>query len=565
VKPRIRRNDYGALTPPELGSWRPSLRVSVVIPAYGAQDKLNLTLAALAAQTYPAHLLDVVVVDDGGPSPILPPSLAPAKTRIVPSAPGGWGRAWACQTGYDTAGGDVILTMDADLVPHRDHVEAHARWHHLADYLVVTGWPRFTDVAAGLPSPVDVYTRVRADETGELFTHDQERSHQWLRDIIDRHDGLRQAPSSVLYRTHVGGTASAPAALLRAAGGMDTDLVLGEDTELGYRLTQAGAVFVPETGARCWHLGRTTAMNRLDDVREFNGPFIANRLPYRRWLRTDPGRQWRVPYVEVSVDARGARHQDVRATVDSVLASTLPDVRVALRAPWRALTGERRRPLDDPLLDLRLLHAGYRDDGRVRLIEDEPATAAPAPFLFRCPAGWSVGPETLDRLVKHAEEHDSGVLSLALAEQGGGVLAARLERTSAVARARHVAAGGEDLDDVIAKLFDVTWHDGAEFGLLAPGVAYPQLLGNRDRAAAQWRERARNAERNVTKLKTRVDELRGETLRLKRAAAKGERDTERWKNKAEEWRAAAARLRNKPTVRRRAAQVLRRLTFRAPA
>ncbi|WP_204045893.1 glycosyltransferase, partial [Acrocarpospora phusangensis] len=524
MRPRVRRNDFGGLTPPELGSWRPSLRVSVVIPAYGAQDKLDLTLAALAAQTYPAHLLDVIVVDDGGPSPVVAPSLAPARTRIVPSAPGGWGRAWACQSGYDAADGDIVLTMDADLVPHRDHVEAHARWHHLADYLVVTGWPRFTDIPpAGLPSPVDVYTRVRADETERLFHADHDRSHQWLQDIIDRHDGLRRAPSSVLYRTHVGGTASVSAALLRRAGGMDTELVLGEDTELGYRLTQAGAVFVPETGARCWHLGLTTAMHRLDDVREFNSPFIANRLPYRRWLRTDPGRQWRVPYVEVSVDARGARHREVRATVDSALASTLPDVRVALRAPWRELTGERRRPLDDPLLDLRLLQAGYREDGRVLLVEEEAPTAAPAPFRFRCPAGWSVGPETLDRLVKHAEEHDSGVLYLALAEQDGKVLAARLERTSAVARARHVAAPGEDLDDVTAELFDVTWHDGPEFGMLAPGVAYPKLLGNRDRAAAQWRERARNAERNVGKLKTRLDEVRNEALTLRRAADKGAR------------------------------------------
>ncbi|GAA0430321.1 hypothetical protein Acor_45980 [Acrocarpospora corrugata] len=565
MRPRLRRNDFGALTPPELGGWRPSLRVSVVIPAYGGQDQLDLTLAALAAQTYPAQLLDVVVVDDGGPNPILPPSLAPARTRIVSSAPGGWGRAWACQTGYDTADGDVILTMDADLVPHRHHVEAHARWHHLADYLVVTGWPEFTDISAGLPSPVDVYTRVRADETETLFTADPDQSHQWLQDIVDRHDGLRAAPSSVLYRAHVGGTASVPAALLRAAGGMDTELVLGEDTELGYRLTQAGAVFVPERAARCWHLGQTTAMRRLDEVRAFNAPFIANRIPYRRWLRTDPGRQWRVPYVEVSVDARGARHQDVRATVDSALASTLPDVRVAVRAPWRALTGERRRPLDEPLLDLRLLEAGYREDGRVRLVEDEPATAAPAPFRFSCPPGWSVGPETLDRLIKHAELHESGVLNLALEERDGEVLAARLERTSAVARARHLADRGEDPDDVIAKLFDVTWHDGPEFGLLAPGVAYPRLLGNRNRAAAQWRERAENAERNVTKLKARVDEVRTENLRLRRAAGKGERDAVRWQTKAEEWRVTATRLGRRPTLRGRAARVLRRLTFRGRA
>lgn len=51
---RITGNDYRSLTPPALGSWVPSLRVSVVVPAYGDQEKLDLALAGLAAQTYPA-------------------------------------------------------------------------------------------------------------------------------------------------------------------------------------------------------------------------------------------------------------------------------------------------------------------------------------------------------------------------------------------------------------------------------------------------------------------------------------------------------------------------------
>ena len=61
----------------ELGRWRPELTVSVVIPAYQCQASLDLTLAALAGQTYPAELLEVVVVDDDSdPTLELPPSAA---------------------------------------------------------------------------------------------------------------------------------------------------------------------------------------------------------------------------------------------------------------------------------------------------------------------------------------------------------------------------------------------------------------------------------------------------------------------------------------------------------
>lgn len=55
-KPRIPLNDYGVLgPPPRLGEWRPTLAVSVVIPAYRAEATLPLTLASLAHQSYPAH------------------------------------------------------------------------------------------------------------------------------------------------------------------------------------------------------------------------------------------------------------------------------------------------------------------------------------------------------------------------------------------------------------------------------------------------------------------------------------------------------------------------------
>ncbi|MFD0889572.1 glycosyltransferase, partial [Streptosporangium algeriense] len=77
---RIRHNDYGSLTPPEPGRWEPRLGVSVVIAAYDCQESLDRTLASLAAQTYPAHLMEVVVADDGSDPPLRIDGPAPART-----------------------------------------------------------------------------------------------------------------------------------------------------------------------------------------------------------------------------------------------------------------------------------------------------------------------------------------------------------------------------------------------------------------------------------------------------------------------------------------------------
>ncbi|MFF3443441.1 glycosyltransferase [Streptosporangium sp. NPDC002721] len=559
---RIPGNDYGVLAAPAPGTWEPRLAVSVVIPARGRQDRLDLTLAALAAQTYPSHLLEVIVVDDGSSPPLRLPEIAPERTRIVGNSPGRRGIARALETGTAVADGQVIHRMDSDIVSYRKHVEAHMRWHHLAGYLVVLGTLRFTAMAGIPPTPAEVQIAVAKDRANLLFEEDPEHGHDWIGELVAAHRGFRDAPSSLLHRVHVGATVSLPAALLREAGGLDTSLTLGEDTELGYRLTQTGAVFVPDAEALSWHLGTTTAMRRPADVRRHNDPFIADRVPYRRHLRTDAGRQWLVPYVDVVVDAAGASFEDVRASVDGALASTLPDVRVTLTGPWASLAGERPAPLDDPLLDLRLLRGQYAHDGRVSFAERVPATSAPAPFRLVCPAGWVPGADSLARLVEQAERDDEGLLLVALDEDESGVLAARLERTSAVARARRVIREGERLDDVIADLHGATWLDAESWKLRPAARAYPSWAVNRNREAAHWRAAAEARAREAERAQRQVAALKAELKELRARAAKGSRDTVRWKEKAEQRRLEAVALRQaqQRSLLARAARRLRRLT-----
>ncbi|MFC4057409.1 glycosyltransferase [Planomonospora corallina] len=560
-EPRVPGNDYGVLEAPALGDWSPHLTVSVVIPAHGGQERLDLVLAALTAQSYPAHLVEAVVVDDGSEPPLRLPEIAPERTRLVRSAPGGWGIAWAMQSGTAAAEGRVILRLDSDVVPYRDHLEAHLRWHHLAGYLVVTGRLRFTALERTPPAPGEVRAAVAAGRAASLFDPAPDSGHDWLDELVASHRGFRDAPPALLHRIHLGATVSAPAGLLRAAGGYDPALPLGEDTELGYRLTQAGAVFVPEGEAVAWHLGTTTAVRRGAEVRRHNQPFIADRVPCRRRLRTDPGRQWLVPYVDVVVDAAGASFEDVRASVDGALASTLPDVAVTVAGPWSSLASTRRALLDDPLLDLRLLRAQYAHDGRVSFAETIAPTSAPAPFRLVCPAGWVPGADSLRLLVEEAERQGAGLLLLALDEDDSGVVAARLERTAALARALLVARDGEPLDDVVAELYGAAWLDGESWTFRPAHRAFPSWASNRNREAARWRAEAEARAKEAERARRQVAELKTELRRLRAAAAKGLRDTERWREKAEQRRQEAADLRRtmERTLLRRARRRLRRL------
>ncbi|MEV0379111.1 glycosyltransferase [Nonomuraea sp. NPDC050643] len=569
--PRIRRNDFGTLTPPALGTWEPTLTVTVVIPAHDRQETLDLTLAALSAQSYPEHLLDVIVVDDGSATPLHLPEHVPAKTKLISSPPGGWGRAWAVQAGLDAAGGEVVFVLDADMVPHRRHVEAQLRWHHLAPYVVVLGWIDFTG-AEVLPSQERVRQALEAGTEEELFPLSPHR-HDWAEQIIAEHDGLRTAPSALAGRIHVGATASYPAALLRSIGGLDTSLVLAEDTELGYRLTQAGAVYIPDPESRAWHVGLPTAMRDHRALKRYNDPYVADRVPYRRYLRADPGRQWLVPYVDatVTVPAAVGAYEDVRASVDALLAGSLPDVRVTVAGPWDTLTGDRRSPLAEPYLDLRLIHAGFDHDPRVHLRTDRAAGPLPgtAPFRLSLPAGWVPGKDTVERLVAYMEEHDMGTLCVALEETAAGVTAARLDRTSALSRAALVSSGpvsagsGESLDDLVDALFGLEWVDGETWGFRRRPATYPP----RRRPPSEVARLTAQHDKEIALYRKRVAALRAELAQARREAGKNGRDAARWREKAESWRQEAVRqVRERDrTVLKRAVRRVRDLAFPTPA
>lgn len=460
---RLARNDWSGVEVPELGRWRPECSVSVVIPAYQCQGSLELTLASLAHQSYPAELLEVVVVDDGSRPPLTLPKLRPPRCRLL-RAPHGWGRANALHVGAQESTGEVIHWLDADMLVYPEHVEAQARWHHRLPYAVTLGWKRFVDVrpdTAGWPSPDEVADACAAGAADRLFAGLPTTGHDYVEEQIAATGQLRDA-DHLGFLTHVGATAALRRELYEATGGLDTSLRLGEDTELGYRLAQAGAVFVPEPQARSWHLGATHMMRHQQALQRYNRPFLADRMPHPRWLRKVGGTGWSVPLVTVVVAVEGQPLELVRAAVDSILASDQPDLRVCLVGPWGALTEQPRSPLADPRLDLRLIAASYGSDPRVWLVEQPPSTAYPSPYLLRVPAGCGLARPALRRLLEHADRHRLGLVRVATAAGG----AVELWRTSALHRARWVRRDGEPLAAVVAQVHGAGAVSAGEVGVV---------------------------------------------------------------------------------------------------
>jgi glycosyltransferase involved in cell wall biosynthesis len=432
------------------------------MPAYGAHRTLPYVLAGLAAQTYPSHLVELIVVDDGahsGQVPLELPEVRPDNARIV-RVEEGWGRANACHLGATFAEGDVIHWLDADMLPAREHIEAQLRWHHEIDYAVVLGHKWFVD-----PAPLDGVTpavvrdAVAADRLDDYFPAEVLEPHHWVERYYAQYDDLRTIGPRAC-RLNIGATASLARDLYFDSGGMDTTLKLGEDIALGYRLGEAGAVFIPDREARSWHLGSSHVMRRPEEVNDYNDCFMSDRLPELRNKRR-VGRQYAVPYLEVVLDTAGRSYQSVVATVDALLGGSLPDLVVTLVGPWSDLDDIRIHPLDDPMLDTRLIRASYAGDARVHLVESLPEGRCPAMFRMTLEnAEWAPTHKTVARLLHHLERTHHG-LRIVRMPDGSTV---RIERTAAMSRAQQVMKSGEFLDDVLDELFGAWTFDAAEVG-----------------------------------------------------------------------------------------------------
>ncbi|WP_113702728.1 glycosyltransferase, partial [Nonomuraea lactucae] len=436
ARPAMSQNDFSPLQPPPLGTWSPTLSVSVVIPAHGGPH-LDLTLAALAAQTYPDHLMEVLVVDDGSEPPIRLPEIRPVNTRLV-RVETGWGISNAVNTGAKAADGEIIQRLDADMVACREHIEALARWHHLTDYAVTIGMKRFVEAP-----PLTASEVFRAERLGELFDLDKAVASS-TEATIAKTDGLRKSRNP--YHVCTGPTSALPRDVFHAVGGLDPTVARGEDTEFAYRLAMHGVVFIPDMEAQAVHLGLPAQHRDRERAVRAVEPYLAHRIPLRRDLRKDPGRRWLVPYVEIVLDVTDTSEAVVRRAVAAALDGTLQDVVVTLVGPWSRLHDERRSVLADPSFELRLMRDLFAHDERIRLIDEAAPTPAPTPFRYRGPVDVALHRSTLERMVETVQKDLTGVLVVDLPDGR----TARLERTSALGRAVLLAAPDGDLDEVIA-------------------------------------------------------------------------------------------------------------------
>lgn len=240
------------------GVAAPLRRVSVIVTHYDQQPELDRTLNALAAQDYPAELVEIIVADDG--SPVAP--VVPAGVGVVSQPDLGFRAAAARNRGVAASTGELLCFLDADTSPEPGYLRAMVRLPALLPEAVTVGRRRHADLA-GTDSLAPIAELGPATELPEP---------QWLIDAYARTDDLLRADDRS-YRYVIGAVMACARSFFDAVGGFDEDFTSygGEDWEWAHRAWQEGAVFAHVREAVAWHDGPEWAGRAgVDRAREGN-------------------------------------------------------------------------------------------------------------------------------------------------------------------------------------------------------------------------------------------------------------------------------------------------------
>ena len=337
---------------------RPKLSVAVVIACRDGQEKLDLVLASLVAQSYPAPLTSVYVIDDGSAKPLTLPKLKPTKTKLITykNSPGKWGKTAATNDCVAKLREDVLWFVDADMVFEPDHLAHHMKWHHDNDDYAVLGWKRF--VKSWGYTPQALLTALRADAFDDL--HEESWGKDLWEERVTRTRDLEK-PALDGYRAFVGATFSIHNQQWRDLGGYDRNLVTGEDIELGWRVFTQGLRTVVDRQAHSWHLGYSTVESNKEQIHRHNDPSLAQIIPQMHSVRAKNNFTWSVPTYQVLLDVRQTTLAQVLELRANLLALPGTNAQITLLAPWKILA-KRYSPVGDIHADLREIRNWLKGD-----------------------------------------------------------------------------------------------------------------------------------------------------------------------------------------------------------
>ncbi len=136
----------------DLKSWRPSQKISVIIPARNEAANIANCIDAICKQDYPPHLFQIIVVDDNSTDDTfrIASSIKYKNTEIIclqlsVADAGNAPKKRAIEKGIAAAWGDLIVTTDADCTAGANWLKSIAAYYEQSKNVFIAAPVRIQD------------------------------------------------------------------------------------------------------------------------------------------------------------------------------------------------------------------------------------------------------------------------------------------------------------------------------------------------------------------------------------------------------------------------------------
>ena len=138
-------------------SVKHELFASVAIPFHEGCDLLARTIASLSQQTYSKDRFEVIIAADANHADaklIVDHYKGELDIKLVTLSNNGFGPASSRNAGIGVAKGDVIVSLDSDMICPRRFLESHMGWFHKSAKIATIGLRKFVDASTIQPEDI---------------------------------------------------------------------------------------------------------------------------------------------------------------------------------------------------------------------------------------------------------------------------------------------------------------------------------------------------------------------------------------------------------------------------
>ncbi|MEM6450319.1 MAG: glycosyltransferase [Cyanobacteria bacterium P01_D01_bin.105] len=400
------------------------LPVSIIIPTYNRKDKLAKMLAALTHQSYPSHLIEIIVADDGssdGIETVIQKYQPRLRLRHARQPDEGFRLAKVCNLGLSCAQHENIILLQCDMLPTPQLVEAYMQYLHVSKKALLIGTRQFVNADEISDDQIlrDMKVALNLPEikTQNEMWKGRKSWQDWRIAVYEQTDDLKA--ERYPYRAVVGSNLAFAKQMVREIGDFSEDFQAwgGEDREFGYRAYNAGYYFIPVKTAQGLHQEPPGGVNESDrkQGQKLAEAGCEEKCPLPLERKYQPHRIYEVPKVSIYILAVGVLAFDqtarLEAVIESVLNQTYTDLEVCVLVG--EATGHQNQQSTNP----------YAANPRVRWVSSATKTGAASNVAsnvaFKQAKGAYVGylrlgdsrqltANAVETLVNYLDNHDDG-------------------------------------------------------------------------------------------------------------------------------------------------------------